>query len=685
MEKTRLKIKSESFYCIFFACFILYWLLDVTLIKTGLNYSWAKLMLLLIGGFSFLIHWINTIYTPKELFKQLVLFAIILCTFIFSGMQNTGFLIIFPAIVGLKNVHIKEVVKVMFWTMSIYLFVFILLCFIKILPSDVFMKKDAFGNVYKMITFGNQHGNTIYVVWFNILCSYIYAYYDKLKKSSFLYLTILSIIMYLLLYSRTGIILSIIVLILSYIVKFTKITLPEKLNKITSFLIKYSYLIFYITVFSIAAFLHETEFFTFLNNLVSSRIAEVRHYLIDIGFGLFPQKIIYYWICDNTQIKILVSYGLIFTSVYLIYSIKTIQYLLKKNLKIEIVMMLMYLLYSYSEVAFFKPISDFTMLFFSYAIFESYYKSENKSKGNGESIMDKIKNSIKTGNFFEKIFCYILMLLGFSNDRIQVMEVRCKKYNFIKKKYFDKIDLNKYNKKISNEDSENIWFCWLQGKDEMPKIVKSCYDRIIKFHSDKKIQFIDSKNYSNFIELPKYIIEKWESGIISPAHFSDIIRTAILAEKGGLWIDATTYLTSPIPKYIFESKMFMFDMRTEDDIMIYNNWFIYTRVNNRVFEVMRDYLYLFWKHENKVHEYFIWHLFMRHVYEEYPEDFKDMIYIPHECTHMLIKNLNEEYDKKYYNITNEICSIQKLTYKNIDTNKKNSLYSELIKKGEENE
>ena len=70
-------------------------------------------------------------------------------------------------------------------------------------------------------------------------------------------------------------------------------------------------------------------------------------------------------------------------------------------MNIEILMMIMYLLYSYSEVAFFKPVSDFTMLFFTYALFNNYYQTDNKEEiKDGESTMDKIKNSIKIGNLF---------------------------------------------------------------------------------------------------------------------------------------------------------------------------------------------------------------------------------------------------------------------------------------------
>ena len=677
----KMKLKNEVLYYIFFSCFIVYWGFDVTLINSGINYNVLKDLVFIIGFGTFVIHWFKSKFSIIEIIKQCIFLAVILFVYIVSGMTSSGLLIIFPAIVGLKNIEIKKVVKVMFWTLTITFSLFIILCLVNVIPSSTYTKTDAFGNTYNMIMFGNQHGNTIYVIWFNILCSYIYAYYEKIKKKDFIILLVISILFFMILSSRTGLLLSIITIILTYSIKYIKVKSFDIVNKILRILIKYSYVIFYIAVFLIAAFLSETQLYDFLNDLISSRISEVRYYLIDIGFGLLPQKVIYYWICDNMQIKILVSYGLIFTFLYLMYSVKTIDYLLKKNMNIEILMMIMYLLYSYSEVAFFKPISDFTMLFFTYVLFNNYYQTDNKEEiKDGESTMYKIKNSIKIGNLFEKIFCYILIFLGFSNERIQVMEVRCKKYNFLKRKYFEKIDLKKYKNEKFESSNDNIWFCWLQGKDKMPTIVQKCYEQLIFLHSDKNIIFLDANNYEEYIKLPSYIIEKWKDGIISHAHFSDVIRTALLAEHGGLWIDATTYLTSKIPNYIFESKMFMFDMSNEDDIMIYNNWFIYTKKNNRIFLALRDYLYLFWKKENKVHEYFVWHLFMRHIYNFYEKDFECITYIPHECSHMLIKKINDKYDEQYFKLADKICPIQKLTYKNIDEKKENTFYQYIISK-----
>lgn len=292
--------------------------------------------------------------------------------------------------------------------------------------------------------------------------------------------------------------------------------------------------------------------------------------------------------------------------------------------------------------------------------------------------MEKIKNSIKTGNFFEKMFCFFLIKIGFSNSRIQMLETRNKKYNYIKKKYnkvISGLDYKYYEKK---EKNNNIWVCWLQGYDNMPDIVKKCIDSIYKFNSKKNIMFIDANNYSEYVQLPKYIIEKWKKGIISHAHFTDVIRTELLVKHGGLWIDATTLLLDKIPNYVYSSNLFMFNMTGEDNIMTYNNWFIYSEEDNRVLKSVRDLLYEFWKRENKVQDYFIWHIFMKIAYDKYKDDFKDMIYIPHAVTHMINVKINEKFDINFINEIRKICPIQKLTYK-INNPLEDSYYNFIVK------
>lgn len=360
------KLNSKLYY-IFFSCFILYWFINLIFANVKTDLSIFKNILIVFGVISFIFMYVNTKFTKGELVLQIFMILFLLYIYIASGMDNIGLLLFYPSIIGLKNVKIKNVVKVMMWTLIIILLITIVLTVTKILPYSCYTKTDAFGNSYRMIKIANQHGNTLYVVIFNIIASYLYAYYDKINKKKLLIIELLAIITYFILYSRTGLILATLTILGTYIIKYVNIKLPDGIKKIKNFLERWSYVIFYLVVFIIGCFMKDTNLYIFLNKLVSSRISEVNHYLVDIGMKLIPQEVNYSWICDNTQVKIMVSYGLIFTIIYLLITYKTIKELQKRNKKIEIFMMVMYLLYSYSEVAFFKPISDFSMLFFVYA------------------------------------------------------------------------------------------------------------------------------------------------------------------------------------------------------------------------------------------------------------------------------------------------------------------------------
>ncbi len=370
-------IKKNKFcFQIFFASLILYWLLSATMANAGYDLGILKLILVSVGLFFYLITLTFTKFSKKEMVLFIILNVIVVLAFIFSGMANFGILTIVPIMFSLKNVTIKEAVRTMFWVLLIYYICFLVLCLFNIIPTSYYIKTDAFGIDYNMLKLGNQHGNSNFVIVFNILSTFLYGYYDRLKKIHFIFLFALVLLFYVLLSSRTGIILSLLTLFIFYYYKFIRKNKENSNNNVISFFVRNSYSIFYVTVFFIAAFLKNSFVYNFLNKLVSSRIAEINHYLIDVGFGLFPKKVNFDWICDNTQVKILVAYGLVFTILYLVVVNRSIKKLYEKNFNLEIILMVIYLLYSYSEVAFFKPMSDFTMLFLIYAFSTVKIKDE---------------------------------------------------------------------------------------------------------------------------------------------------------------------------------------------------------------------------------------------------------------------------------------------------------------------
>lgn len=114
-----------------------------------------------------------------------------------------------------------------------------------------------------------------------------------------------------------------------------------------------------------------------------------------------------------------------------------------------------------------------------------------------------------------------------------------KKYNHIIEKY--------QNIAISGEEITEpiIWVFWGQGEAKMPPLVKACY-RQLTYHN-KNVTLLTYDNIKYFIDIPNIVSKKVETGQISWAYFSDIVRNSVLARHGGMWVDATAWIPNRIP------------------------------------------------------------------------------------------------------------------------------------------
>ena len=159
--------------------------------------------------------------------------------------------------------------------------------------------------------------------------------------------------------------------------------------------------------------------------------------------------------------------------------------------------------------------------------------------------------SKKKLNFFARVKYYFYSSLSFlsyfSYKRYGVLS------NYLYKKYKDiLIDEPDTNKIGSNYKTFVFW--WHGLDEKTPFVVRTCISSIRKY--SKEVILITKDNYFKYVDIPNYIIDKVNKGIISLTHFSDILRVSLLYKYGGLWLDATVYLNKPfddISNYSFYS------------------------------------------------------------------------------------------------------------------------------------
>ena len=229
-----------------------------------------------------------------------------------------------------------------------------------------------------------------------------------------------------------------------------------------------------------------------------------------------------------------------------------------------------------------------------------------------------------------------------------------------------------------------IWTCWLQGIENAPKLVQKCVASMRQYSNGYDVVVIDNKNVSDYVQVPEYINEKYAKGIIPHAHYSDLIRLLLLQKYGGVWIDSTILLTNILPKYITDAELFVFRGDRVGQTFIYNP-FLAAQPNHPIINSLLNLLLEYWKKENKLVSYSIFHLFFtiavevsdenRALWEQVPFSYGSQMFY-------LQPQLGKPYNEQAYQLATQLSSIHKLTYKfeqfGIDIQKKGTFYDVLI-------
>ena len=93
-----------------------------------------------------------------------------------------------------------------------------------------------------------------------------------------------------------------------------------------------------------------------------------------------------------------------------------------------------------------------------------------------------------------------------------------------------------------------IFFMWFQGENNLPLVIQKCLESIRKNMSGRKVIIITRENILKYADIPDYILQKVDNGLITKTMFSDIARAALLYKNAGTWADAAIYLTKEIPQ-----------------------------------------------------------------------------------------------------------------------------------------
>lgn len=281
-----------------------------------------------------------------------------------------------------------------------------------------------------------------------------------------------------------------------------------------------------------------------------------------------------------------------------------------------------------------------------------------------------IKQYIKGGAFFTAINQFIV--LGRSKIALEILRLSAefKIRKKIEKQYINKlIEFDKTYIEEEHNNSNKVWVCWFQGFENSPQIVKTCLTSLKTNLPSKEIVLITKDNLNQYVDFPKYIIEKWEKGFITNTHMTDLLRLELLIRYGGTWIDATVLCTENeknIPDYFFNSDLFFFQTLKpgKDGQSTYiSSWYINAKSNNKILEATRFLCYEYWQKNDELVNYFLLHDFISIVLDYYSAEWKNIVPRDNSTPHNLLLRLFDLYDKKMFDAIIQQSPFHKLTYK----------------------
>ncbi len=204
---------------------------------------------------------------------------------------------------------------------------------------------------------------------------------------------------------------------------------------------------------------------------------------------------------------------------------------------------------------------------------------------------------------------------------------------------------------IQTPEKRYIWIMWWQGQENAPELIRKCIESIRNNSVGAEVIVIDKNNYSQYVSLPSYIIEKHKKGIISFAQLSDIMRVNLLSRNGGLWLDATIWCSKPIPSDIFKFAFWTPHTKEEKTPFVQNNrmhCFIMAGVpGSKILEYEKDFLNEYWKTHEVIIDYYLLDYSLMLAYYNLSDVRKVIDSLPNtsETMYRLVEILNERYNK----------------------------------------
>lgn len=303
-----------------------------------------------------------------------------------------------------------------------------------------------------------------------------------------------------------------------------------------------------------------------------------------------------------------------------------------------------------------------------------------------------LKSAVNT--FWAKIDIQIMNRNGFQETprvRKRLVNKHEVMLDYFKKTFEDFFDKYDFDRSLPESDlslQDCIWVCWWQGLDSAPELVKKCIESIQKNAGNHEVIIITEDNYKEYITIPKWIEDKKNAGIISRTNYSDLLRLSLLAEHGGMWLDATFFCAKPTIDEYFSYPLWSIKRPDYLHCSVASGYFagysLQCNVEQRwIFATIRDFFLYYWKNNDMLVDYLLVDYMIvlgQQNDSRISEAFKRIV--PNNpCCDELYKILGEPFDENVWKELKKDTALFKLTWKQdfpLKKDGKDTFYAKLL-------
>ena len=228
-----------------------------------------------------------------------------------------------------------------------------------------------------------------------------------------------------------------------------------------------------------------------------------------------------------------------------------------------------------------------------------------------------------------------------------------------------------------------IWQFWQQGVDEnTPSLVQACLASVQKYSNGYQVIVVSKDTLSEYVEaLPHYVWEKFGTGGFDFPKIANLVRLQLLSAYGGVWLDATIYLTGPLPEswlqhdffalqrsetipadasFFIKSDPLFFNWNPASQVKLLNS-FIVAKPHHKIIDDLLAMHYAYWKKETRIDHYFFFQILFNRMMQYQEWRHLNCGIVGHTDCHRLQMVAFDNYDPDMYTTITQKSSLHKLS------------------------